>query len=82
MFFRHLLKEDIWLSILAHSSYAFSGNEAGNKNYAKRGVECFPTKTLEGTQCCQDETILNYGANPPNSIVIAVTLSPTFCNVK
>lgn len=86
-FSRFIPKEDIWLSILSHSTNSLLNAEHFNdkfkkKNYSKQTTECFPVKTREGTKCCHDTNILNYGVNPPNSMLITITLSPTDNQVK
>lgn len=53
-----------------------------NKRSTKQTTKCFPIKTDEGVQCHRDKIISRYEANPPKSIVIAITLSPTINKVK
>lgn len=77
-------KEDVWSSILSHSSNAFvdTDEKSKNKKIIKHTAECFPVKTDEGVQCHRDKIISRYEVNPPKSIVIAITLSPTIIKVK
>lgn len=82
--FRQDFKEDVWLSILSNSSNAFadSDTKSNNKKPSKHTTECFAIKTDQGIQCHHDNIIQRYESNPPKSIVIVVTLSPTINQVK
>ncbi|XP_025198171.1 uncharacterized protein LOC112596622 [Melanaphis sacchari] len=79
-------KENVWSSILSHSSYSVldtenldSDSKQKNKNISKH-EDCFQLRTITGTQLCHyDELKSIYGANPPNSIVVGLTLTPTIC---
>lgn len=78
-FFRHVSKENLWLSFLSHASnYSSSsdhldGKHVKKKNNTHNATECFPIKTLDGIQCYRD---LNFEIISPKSTVIAITLSP------
>lgn len=57
-----------------------SKSKIQNKNDSKN--ECFPIVTTDDAQCYRDKITSEY-LNPPNSIVIAMTLSPNLtCKVN
>jgi len=86
--FSHISKEDLWSSILSQSSKPvvdneYSENKIKNQEPAENNAkECFPILTSEGAQCYRHKIVSNNEIDPPNSIVIAITLSSTACKVK
>eukprot|EP00102_Acyrthosiphon_pisum_P026578 XP_016663788.1 PREDICTED: uncharacterized protein LOC100569340 isoform X2 [Acyrthosiphon pisum] len=77
-------KENIWSSIVSHSSNAVldnigqldSDSKSKNKKNSKH-KDCYEVTTTTGTQCHHDEFMSMYGSNPPNSIVVGFIVSPT-----
>ncbi|CAH1731726.1 unnamed protein product [Aphis gossypii] len=77
-------KDNVWSSILSHSSntvsdigHVDSDSKHKNKKNPKH-KDCYQLRTITGSQLCHhDEFMSIYGANPPNSIVVGLTLSPT-----
>lgn len=81
-FFRHVPKNDLWSSILYHSSNPFSKTESRweiekpTVDKPQTFTECFLVNTAKGVQCHRDRILSNNEMSSSSSaIVISIVLS-------